>query len=219
MNEESNTVDYILPLELNVAADDSKLKTRRNRQHRMREYMVYPVPPTEIVSLEKPYNIVNHSYRDFSQVPSQINWEGVPHVVTDMSFPLKLHWLIQHPLHSSNSEWRPHGRAFVISMPNILRVKGVYRNIFECSGYAVFITMLRSWGFKHITHGKDRNCWYHELFIRGLPHLAQYFDDPRDARTRLPDPGNEPDLYAISEKYPVPEVATGRMRNNLLPDN
>ena len=46
-----------------------------------------------------------------------------------------------------------------------------------------------------------------QLFLRGLPHLTLYFEEPRDARRRQPDPQNEPNLYAITAQYPLPTTA------------
>ena len=40
--------------------------------------------------------------------------------------------------------------------------------------------------------------------LRSLPHLAIYMPRSRNARRLIPDPDNEPDLYAISEQFPVP---------------
>jgi len=40
--------------------------------------------------------------------------------------------------------------------------------------------------------------------LRGLPHLAKYMPEPKDARRLIPDPENEPNFYAISKKYPLP---------------
>ena len=42
--------------------------------------------------------------------------------------------------------------------------------------------------------------------LRGRPHLLKYMPKPKDARRLIADPVNEPDFYAISEKYPVSDT-------------
>ena len=42
--------------------------------------------------------------------------------------------------------------------------------------------------------------------LRDRPHLCKYMPKPKDARRLIPDPTNEPDFYAISEKYPLSDV-------------
>jgi hypothetical protein len=49
-------------------------------------------------------------------------------------------------------------------------------------------------------------CAIHAQYIlRGLPHLVKYMPEPKDSRLLIPDPANEPDLYAISSEYPLPD--------------
>lgn len=147
---------------------------KRKERRRAQKDRVYPVEPKIIALFEKPYNTVNHSYRDFSQVPSEVNWVGIPPSVTEMTFPQRLHWLLQHPVHSTNASWRSHGRAFQITVPNHLHVKGVYHDVFGCKNYAVFLSKLQSWGFKLITKGRDGNCWYHEVSHILTVHRYQF---------------------------------------------
>jgi hypothetical protein len=60
------------------------------------------------------------------------------------------------------------------------------------------------WGFRRITHGLDRNTYYHDMFLRGLPHLCKMMKRPRVSVKQVTDPEHEPDLYKISEERPVP---------------
>lgn len=41
--------------------------------------------------------------------------------------------------------------------------------------------------------------------LRGLPHLAKYMPEGRDARRLVPDPETEPDFYSISRVFPLPD--------------
>lgn len=57
------------------------------------------------------------------------------------------------------------------------------------------------------TQGRDRNSYYHPLFLRGLPHLCKEMKRPGVSEKQAADPELEPDFYKISELYPVPEKA------------
>ena len=67
--------------------------------------------------------------------------------------------------------------------------------------------ILEGWGFRRITQGKDRNSYYHEQFLRGLPHLCKTMKRPGVKQKKTADPEHEPDLYEISQENPVPEKA------------
>jgi hypothetical protein len=54
---------------------------------------------------------------------------------------------------------------------------------------------------------------YVQFILRGLPHLTKYMPEPKDARRLIPDPDNEPDFYAISSKYPLPDDPDFHMVN------
>jgi hypothetical protein len=63
------------------------------------------------------------------------------------------------------------------------------------------------WGFRRITQGRDRNSYYHPLFLRGLPHHCKKMKRPGVSQKQTADPDHEPDLYKISEMHPIPENA------------
>lgn len=74
-----------------------------------------------------------------------------------------------------------------------------------CFRFRSFLRQLNNHGFKHLTAGVDRNAYYHEFMLRGLPHLCKYMPEARDARRLTPDPENEPDFYSISRVFPLPD--------------
>lgn len=146
---------------------------------------------------------MNHSYRDFSSVPAELNHEE-PNEITSMSFSQKVHHILSQEEFSKWISWMTHGRAFRIHIPKLFEQK-VSPKYFGHSRYSSFLRQLNNYGFKHITQGKDRNCYYHEFMLRGLPHLCKYMPKPKDARRLIPDPENEPDFYRISKMYPLPD--------------
>lgn len=58
-----------------------------------------------------------------------------------------------------------------------------------------------------LSSGPDRNSYYHEKFLRGLPHLCKDMKRPGVAEKKAADPEHEPDLYKISELHPLPSEA------------
>lgn len=170
----------------------------------------YPFPgPTLIQVIDQPRTIANHTYRDFSNVPPTLNqrnnYNNDNSNIMDierMSFPRKLHYFVSNPKYIKAVQWRDHGRAFKFNLPTFCEPH--CEAIFGCRRFPVLLTLMSSYGFKHITTGKDRNCFYHELFLRGKPYLTDYFPEPRNARRLIPDPSNEPNFYQINQKYPLP---------------
>jgi len=78
---------------------------------------------------------------------------------------------------------------------------------FEHAKFSSFVRQANGWGFRRLTQGKDRNSYYHEQFLRGLPHLCKTMKRPGVNQKKTADPEHEPDFYKISEEHPVPEKA------------
>ena len=51
--------------------------------------------------------------------------------------------------------------------------------------------------------------YYHELMLKGCPHLAQFMPRCKDARRLDADPPNEPDFYSINVLFPLKEQSPG----------
>ncbi len=56
-----------------------------------------------------------------------------------------------------------------------------------------------------MTQGRNKNSYYNEYFLRGLPHLCKKAPHPGNIATLNIYSKYEPDLFAISDKHPVPE--------------
>lgn len=127
-----------------------------------------------------------------------------PVEISDMSFSRKLHHMLMSPEYKSIIAWRPHGRAFGILCPKKMEEDSVLKRYFGHSRFSTFLSNLKRYGMKLITKGRDSNCFYHECFLRGLPHLTKYMPKYKEGRRLLPEPNTEPDLYAISATFQVP---------------
>ena len=87
------------------------------------------------------------------------------------TFPMKLHAILSNPEFQDIISWLPHGRAWRILQHRAFeeRVIPLY---FRHGRYSSFARQVNGWGFRRITHGPDYNSYYHEMFLRGLPHLC-----------------------------------------------
>jgi hypothetical protein len=143
-------------------------------------------------------------YRDFST-------EKDPDPLTPLTppgrvptFPAKLHAILSRADLSDVIAWMPHGRSWRVLKPREFEVKVIPR-FFEHAKFSSFIRQANGWGFRRITQGRDRNSYYHPLFLRGLPHLCKQMKRPGVSEKTAADPDHEPDLYKISAQFPVPE--------------
>ena len=163
-----------------------------------------PMEPRLIQNIPKRKEYTNHTYHDFSMIPMDPNYVK-PTKMDDMSFVEKIHDILSKPEYISYICWKPSGRTFGIIIPSMFE-KIVCPIYFQHKRYSSFLRQLNNHGFKHLTneHGPNRNCYYHECFLRNMEYLCQYMPEPKDARRSIPDPGNEPDFDAISSLYPVP---------------
>jgi len=74
------------------------------------------------------------------------------------------------------------------------------------SKYESFTRQLNGWGFKRLHQsGNDFNAYYHECFLRGLPHLIMSMKcaTPNQGKL-LPHVEGEPNFYQIDKLFPIP---------------
>jgi len=157
-------------------------------------------------STEPIKNKVLKSYRDYAHLSDEealetFSTKSSRNRVVD-SFPVKLHSIIERSDedgYSSIIEWLWHGRAFKIHNQSIFLAK-VMPMFFYQTKMSSFIRQLSTYGFHKIIgeENADKDCFYHELFLRGRPTLAGMIN--RQKKRCLIDPKNEPDL---SKFYPL----------------
>jgi len=121
------------------------------------------------------------------------------------TFPYKL----MKVLHQENTgdiiTWMPHGRAFMV-IDNEKFVQKILCMVFEMTLLTSFIRQLNIWGFKRITQGRDAGAYYHELFLRGRPHLIKFMHRQERKGTGarlLCNPKEEPKFYDMVALEPV----------------
>lgn len=122
-----------------------------------------PIEPRVVQTIPKCKEYVNHNYSDFSIVPNEPGYEA-PSKIEDMSFAEKLHAILAEEEYSKWISWRPHGRAFCITVP-VMFEKKICEKYFGHKRYSSFLRQINNHGFKHLTKGADRNSYYHEVSV------------------------------------------------------
>ena len=145
-------------------------------------------------------------YRDFSTVPDPDPLTPLTAPGRVPNFPAKMHSILSRPDLADVIAWMPHGRSWRVLKPREFEIR-VIPTYFEHAKFSSFIRQANGWGFRRVTQGRDRNAYYHELFLRGLPHLCKMMKRPGVSEKQAADPEHEPDFYKISEEHPVPEKA------------
>ena len=130
-----------------------------SRRRAKQQPFVFPVEPRTIVSIKKPRTQMNHSYRDFSSVPPELDYQPP---MDDLTFSQKVHEILSTKEYEPFVGWMSHGRAFRVHIPKIFEEQ-ICSKYFGHSRYSSFLRLLNNYGFKHITQGPDRNCHYHEV--------------------------------------------------------
>jgi hypothetical protein len=145
-------------------------------------------------------------YRDCSTLPDPDPLIPLTSPGRVPNFPAKMHSILSRADLADVVAWNSHGRSWRVLKPREfeLKVIPVYFEHAKCSS---FIRQANGWGFRRITQGRDRNSYYHEMFLRGLPHLCKMMKRPGVSEKQPTDPEQEPDLFKISEEKPVTERA------------
>ena len=145
-------------------------------------------------------------YKDFSTMEDSDPLTPLTSPGRVPNFPAKMHSILSRPELADIISWLPHGRAWRILKPREFEVR-VIPTYFEHAKFSSFIRQANGWGFRRVTQGRDRNAYYHEQFLRALPHLCKDMKRPGVSKKQVADPDHEPDFYKISEMHPVPEKA------------
>jgi len=118
------------------------------------------------------------------------------------TFPAKMHAILTNPQLADVVGWAPHGRSWRILKPRDFEIR-VLPKYFEHSKFSSFVRQANGWGFRRMSHGDDKNAYYHEYFLRAMPWLCKKMRRPKVSEKKAVDPDMEPDLDAISAQLPV----------------
>ncbi len=152
-------------------------------------------------------------YRNFSNLSDPDTTKPITAPGRIPNFPAKMMAILSRPDLADIISWMPHGRSWKVHKPREFEVK-VIPTYFEHSKFSSFIRQANGWGFRRIiSKGPDRNSYYHEMFLRGKPHLIKLMKRPTTTGRPQADANTEPDFYRISQDNPLPEPT---MANELI---
>jgi HSF-type DNA-binding len=129
-----------------VAAAAAAQRVKKTTNHQ------YPVEPRIIQVIKNPKTVVDHSYRDFSNVPPPAVEEttgaaaggGYSRLsIDDMSFAQKVYHMLSVDEYSDWMHWLPHGRAFKIAVPKRLEQSQILKKYFGHNRYSSFLRHVR----------------------------------------------------------------------------
>mmetsp|Transcript_9035 Transcript_9035/g.12499 ORF Transcript_9035/g.12499 Transcript_9035/m.12499 type:complete len:490 (-) Transcript_9035:163-1632(-) len=132
-----------------------------------------------------------------------------------MSFPERLYDILCREDTRDIITWLPHGRSWIILKPKVFESTMLPRLYSSRCKHSSFIRQANGWGFRRITQGPDQNSYYHELFLRGMPHLCKRMKRPGTFKKLPSDPDDEPDFHNMpplphlrpTEQYSAAETA------------
>lgn len=166
-------------------------------------------------------NATMYKYRDFSTVndeeleqqspepsspPPNSSRGGVESSIRVQKFPVKLYAILAQKEFQEIITWMPHGRSWKVLKPNMFESL-VMPLFFEYSNYHSFNRLVNAWSFRRISSGPDRGSYYHELFLRGKPHLQKFMRRLPKTHKKLPmKKDDEPDFYAMDKANPLPTL-------------
>lgn len=148
-------------------------------------------------------------YRDHARVPedpsSRANNGRRSSKGGGSNFPAKLHDILSRTDITDIISWSPHGRAWRVLKPKAFEEKIIPKYFRHCK-YNSFTRQVNGWGFRRITQGPDHNAYFHELFLRGLPHLCKRMRRLTASNSSRNDlvSNIEPDFYSMSKISPLP---------------
>mmetsp|Transcript_1413 Transcript_1413/g.2947 ORF Transcript_1413/g.2947 Transcript_1413/m.2947 type:complete len:436 (+) Transcript_1413:53-1360(+) len=120
-------------------------------------------------------NSNRYVYRDwFNATPCQTDLDAIERE-KDLhpdarKLPVKLNAILNNLEFSSIIVWLPHGRSWRILDRDRL-TKEVLPLFFQNANFNSFVRLVNAWGFRRIKSGVDGDSYYHEMFLRGMPHL------------------------------------------------
>jgi len=131
-----------------------------------------------------------------------------------LNLPCKMHVILDQADLADVVSWMPHGRSWRIHKKDEFVCKILPRYWGECT-MKTFLRQLMNWGFLRLKKGQDKDSFYNEYFLRGLPHLCKKMKPCDNIEKKAEKRLNQPDLHAISEMHPLPKKSCGFHMNTL----
>jgi hypothetical protein len=185
--------------------EDTTIGTRTKKRRRIKRHAAKESEETEKGHKR---TVVYHNYHDYATNPVRLRApppspEKKGRGGITSPFPMVLHNMLNRAKSDKFEHivsWQPHGRCFLVHDQERF-VKDVMPMFFRQSRFSSFQRQLSLYGFLRLTQkNEDYSAYYHELFLRGMPHLCTHMQ-----RTRVKgywvrqssSPDTEPDFYSM----------------------
>jgi len=217
-NNNNNNHQCHLKHQLSNTANQSN-----NNNHHQSNEKNYPSSSTTITTTTTASSIKGRTlrpfpffyYQDHSQDIDDDPFTPITPLARVPNFPAKMHAILSRPDLTDVVTWMEHGRSWRVLKPREFEIR-VIPTYFEHQKFSSFIRQANGWGFRRIAQGRDRNSYYHELFLRGVPHLCKKMKRPGVSKKVTVDSEHEPDFYKIAETHPLPTKASDGVEENIL---
>mmetsp|Transcript_47894 Transcript_47894/g.101769 ORF Transcript_47894/g.101769 Transcript_47894/m.101769 type:complete len:424 (+) Transcript_47894:531-1802(+) len=150
----------------------------------------------------------------FSLIPSwRTSWDGPPTAAPGASSSRVTSKSASSPSTLSTPNSLPSSARHVLTQIFILHPYSIVFCLLFSAPHDVppiFAPQANGWGFRRMSHGYDKNAYYHEYFLRAMPWLCKKMRRPKVAEKKAVNPDMEPDLDAISLQLPVPDAPPTR---------
>jgi hypothetical protein len=161
----------------------------------------------------------NYVYHDYACVPDTSDFIRKKTGGVTQPFPEKLFEMLSQespasPDMNSCVYWLPHGRAFLVRKPKMF-TSHIMPKYFRQTKLTSFQRQLNLYGFRRITQGPDSGAYYHELFLRGKPHLCMRMVRQKVKGTGHKQPTDvesEPNFYSMPPVHEVPVVPVAALK-------
>ena len=166
------------------------------------------MPTSQSDTVGRPIYYPRWDYTDFAgELPPTL--EAIPQSERSMHFPLKLYSVLDVADKDGLGgvmSWQPHGRCFVIHEPKRfdLILDKYFPTISKLSSFQRQLTM---YGFRRITKGRDRNGYFHCMFLRNRDFLVTQIERESSRRCekgRIQAKAADPDLWSLPFVSPLP---------------
>lgn len=148
-------------------------------------------------------------YRDHSHILPNLNDKRLSSHCRPPTFVVALHRMLSNPAVEDVICWLPHGRAWRII--NKEAFERIVLPLYFRHCYSSFMRQVSGWGFRRVSGGPDYGAYYHEMFLRGMPHLCirmrRQVTKSNGLKGRKPKVDEfSPDFYKLSEDHPLPQA-------------
>lgn len=94
------------------------------------------------------------------------------------NFPAKLFEILSDEENSDIISWMPHGRGWKVHDSKRFELEIIPKH-FKLTKFSSFTRQVNAWGFRKVSNGVDKGCFYHEFFLKNHANLVAKISRPK----------------------------------------